>query len=77
MLGTLSSMGKSKRAGRPEKPAKDVLYLEIEADLKRRLVRLAELRSRKITAEGILALRRYVQEEEEKEGLAPLEGKGE
>jgi predicted transcriptional regulator len=52
-----------------------VLYVEMEASLKRRLVRLAQLphRSRKITAEAILAIRRYVEEEERKEALPPLE----
>lgn len=60
-----------------EKPAaeKQVLYLEIEADLKRRLVRLAELphRNRKLTAEATIALRRYVEDEEAKEELPPID----
>ena len=67
--------GKKGQDAKPEKPAKEVLYVEMEASLKRRLVRLAELphRNRKITAEAIIAIRRYVEEEEKKEGLAPTE----
>jgi predicted transcriptional regulator len=59
----------------PPEPEKAVLYVELDAALKRRLVRLANLphRARKITAEAIIALRRYVEEEEAKEGLGPLE----
>jgi hypothetical protein len=78
MAATLADMGKKKGSGQPEKPAKSVLYLEIDAVLKDRLVRLADLHSRKITAEGVLAIRRYVEEEERKEGLPPLgpTGKG-
>jgi predicted transcriptional regulator len=49
---------------------KEVLYVEVPADLKKRLVRLAETRARKISAEATLALERYVREEEQKEGLA-------
>jgi hypothetical protein len=58
----------------PERPRKEVLYVEMDAQLKRRLVRLAELphRNRKITAEAIIAIRRYVEEEEAKEGLPPI-----
>ena len=59
----------------PPKPVKkEVLYVEMDAQLKRRLVRLAELphRNRKITAEAIMAIRRYVEEEEAKEGLPPI-----
>src|SRR5690348_5341117 len=57
--------GKKKDAGQ-EKPAKEVLYVEMEGQLKQRLRRLAELphRNRKITAEAIMAIRRYVEEEE-------------
>jgi predicted transcriptional regulator len=54
----------------PPPAPRAVLYLEIDSDLKERLVRLADLRSRKITAEAVLALRRYVEEEERKEGLS-------
>jgi hypothetical protein len=59
----------------PSRPAKEVLYVEMEASLKRRLVRLAGLphRNRKITAEAIMAIRRYVEEEEARENLPPLE----
>jgi len=51
-----------------------VLYVEMPPQLKRRLVRLAELphRNRKITAEAIMAITRYVEEEERKEGLPPI-----
>jgi predicted transcriptional regulator len=68
-------MAKKKPAGRGQPPKKEVLYVEMDAQLKRRLVRLAELphRNRKITAEAIMAIRRYVEEEEAKEGLEPLE----
>jgi hypothetical protein len=57
-------------------PAREVLYVQMDPRLKRRLVRLAELphRARKITAEAIIAITRYVEEEEEKEGLPPLKG---
>jgi predicted transcriptional regulator len=63
-----------KKPTRGGPPQKAVLYVEIDPDLKERLVRLADLRSRKITAEAVLALRRYVAEEEEKEGLGPIGG---
>ncbi len=64
-----------KKPTRAQPPRKEVLYVEMDADLKRRLVRLAELphRNRKISAEAIMALRRYLEEEEAKEGLGPLE----
>ena len=45
------------------------LYVEMPPSLKERLVRLATLRHRKITAEAILAVERYVAEEEVKEGI--------
>jgi hypothetical protein len=66
--------GRGPRGREPEKPAKGVLYVEMDASLKRRLVRLAGLphRNRKITAEAIMAIRRYVEEEEAKEGLPPI-----
>jgi hypothetical protein len=57
----------------PAPPAKAVLYLEMDDRLKRRLARLATLRRRKLTAEGILAVERYVEQEEAKENLGPLE----
>ena len=62
----------------PPRPAKEVLYVEMDSRLKRRLVRLAELphRNRKITAEAIIAITRYVEDEERKEGLPPLESAG-
>lgn len=75
MAGTIAPMSKkTSKKERDEKPEKAVLYIELEALLKQRLVRLAELphRNRKITAEAIMAIRRYVEEEEEKEGLPPL-----
>jgi hypothetical protein len=60
------------RAGSPPVPGNcaNVLYVEIAASLKRRLVRLAEARARKISAEATLALERYVRDEEHKEGIA-------
>jgi hypothetical protein len=69
------TMSKKRPAKKGEEPkAKEVLYVEMEATLKQRLRRLAELphRNRKITAEAIMAIRRYVEEEEKKEGLEPL-----
>jgi predicted transcriptional regulator len=53
---------------------KDVLSVDLDPLLKQRLVRLARLpsRNRKLTAETIMALERYVAEEEAKEGLPPL-----
>jgi predicted transcriptional regulator len=48
---------------------KEVLYVEIPADLKQVLAEIAELRSRKLTAEVILALREYAQREAKKEGV--------
>jgi predicted transcriptional regulator len=69
-------MSKKKPTGRAQPPKKEVLYVEMDAQLKRRLVRLAELphRNRKISAEAIIAIRRYLEEEEAKESLEPLEG---
>jgi cytochrome c553 len=45
------------------------LFAMLPEELKARLDRLAEHRSRKLTAEVVLALRRYLDEEERKEGL--------
>lgn len=50
---------------------KATLYVEIPQDLKERLDALALRRMRKITAEAILALRRYLDEEDAKDGLLP------
>jgi hypothetical protein len=75
MSGTLAHMSKKSIPPQtpppPEKPAKAVLYVEMDAELKSRLARLAGLphRNRKISAEATMAIRRYVEEEEEKEGL--------
>lgn len=52
-----------------KKPAKATLYVDIDAELKARIDRLAEVRHRKLTAEVSLALERYLREEEPKEGL--------
>jgi predicted transcriptional regulator len=73
-----TSKGQEDKPVKPAKAAKEVLYVEMDAALKRRLVRLAELphRNRKITAEAIMAIRRYVEEEEKKENLPPI-GEGE
>jgi hypothetical protein len=68
------TMAKKKPSRSPSPPPKAVLYVEIEPSLKDRLVRLADRRLRKITAEAVLALRRYVEEEEGKEGLGPIGG---
>jgi predicted transcriptional regulator len=53
------------------KKKKENLYVDIDADLKRRITRLADVRLRKINAEVALALQRYLEEEEPKEGLSP------
>jgi hypothetical protein len=66
-------MAKKKPTGKGQPPPKEVLYVEMDATLKRRLARLAFHRSRKITAEAIIAIRRYVDEEDQKENLPPLE----
>lgn len=48
---------------------KATLYVDIAADLKARMERLATRRRRKINAEVELALERYLAEEEAKEGI--------
>ena len=71
-------MPRKPKKGAPPPPEaklhKEVWYVEMDGLLKRRRVRLAKLphRNRKITAEAIMAIRRYVEEEEAKEGLPPL-----
>lgn len=50
---------------------KETLYVDIDASLKDRLERLAKKRKRKLNAETELALERYLDEEEPKEGLSP------
>jgi hypothetical protein len=74
---TIGGMSKKRKKEEPapEPARKKVVYVEVDPLLKERLDRLAALRSRKITAEAILALRRYLDEEEAKEGLPPLGGK--
>jgi predicted transcriptional regulator len=47
-----------------------VLYVEMEPALKERLAALARRRYRKISAEAILAITRYLDEEEAKEAQA-------
>jgi hypothetical protein len=71
---TMSKKKKPKTDAPP--PKKEVLYVEMDAELKQRLVRLSELphRRRKITAEATIAILRYVEEEEAREGLPPLSG---
>ena len=44
-----------------------VLYVEMEPALKERLTALAKRRYRKISAEAILAIEKYLDEEEAKE----------
>lgn len=56
-----------------KKPPKAALYVEIPADLKKRLDSLAHRRKRKLTAEVEMALERYVDEEEAREGVDPDE----
>jgi len=52
-----------------KKPAKAALYVEIPADLKQRLDKLAERRMRKLNAEVTIALQKYVEAEEKADGL--------
>lgn len=47
-----------------------VLYIEMPDDLKARLARLAKLHVRKLSGEAIVAITRYVEEEEEAAGLS-------
>lgn len=47
------------------------LCIWLPADLKQALAQLARLRFRTITAEATLAIRRYVEQEEKKEGIKP------
>jgi predicted transcriptional regulator len=54
----------------PEGGRRVVLYVEMEPDLKERLTALAKRRFRKISAEAILAIDRYLEEEEAKEAEA-------
>jgi hypothetical protein len=70
-MDTIQVMSK-KKTPPPPPPERAVLYVEMDAELKRRLTRLANLphRNRKISAEAIIAIRRYVEEEEAKEGLS-------
>ncbi len=77
MLGTMAKKRKPAEPP-PEPPRKEVLYIEMDPTLKKRLVRLAELphRRRKISAEGIIAIQKYVEEEEAKEGLGPIQEEG-
>jgi len=51
----------------PEGGKRVVLYVEMEQALKSRLTALAKRRYRKISAEAILAIQRYLDEEEAKE----------
>ncbi|MFL5242376.1 MAG: hypothetical protein ACJ8FY_09735 [Gemmataceae bacterium] len=67
----------------PEKPDGEkrvVIYIETDAALKDRLSNLAKKRRRKISAEAILAIEKYLDEEEPKEGITetakPKEKKG-
>lgn len=56
------------------KKPKATLYVELDLDLKRRLDRLARHRGRKLVAEALLMVRRYLDEEEPKEkDLPPLD----
>lgn len=59
MIGTMA---------KKKETAKETLYVEMPAELKQRLAALAERRSRKISAEAIIAIREYVEREEGKEG---------
>lgn len=54
-----------------KKRKKETLYADIDAGIKQRMDRLAEARKRKLNAEVEIALERYLDEEEPKEGLSP------
>ena len=58
-----------------QKDKRMVLYVEMEPELKQRLTELAKRRYRKISAEAILAIERYLDEEEAKE-QQPTKRKG-
>jgi hypothetical protein len=51
----------------PQRRNRVVLYVEMEPGLKERLTALAKRRYRKISAEAILAIERYLDEEDDKE----------
>ncbi len=51
------------------KKKKATLYVDIDANIKKRMDALAEARRRKLNAEVEIALERYLREEEPKEGL--------
>lgn len=48
--------------GKPVK--KEVLFVELPADLKRRFMAIAKANGRKLVAEATIAIKRYVEEEE-------------
>lgn len=50
-----------------KKAAKEVLYLEVPAELKERIKNLADKHKRKITAEAVIALEEYADREEAKD----------
>jgi Arc/MetJ family transcription regulator len=54
---------------RMAKKKKETLYVDIDADVKQRMVRLSDARLRKLNAEVEIALRRYLKEEEPKQPL--------
>jgi hypothetical protein len=58
---------------RMAKKKKETLYVDIDADVKQRMVRLSDARLRKLNAEVEIALRRYLTEEEPKESLSEEE----
>jgi len=60
----MPAMAKKKKTG---------LYADIDDELKRRLVRMADYHDRKIAAELSVALRRYLEAEEKKANLPPVD----
>jgi predicted transcriptional regulator len=58
----------------PEGVKRVVLYVEMEPALKERLTALAKRRYRKISAEAILAIERYLDEEEAKDAKPKRSG---
>ena len=61
---------KGQDAEKEAKKKKETLYVDIDAAVKRRISRLADRRYRKLNAEVEIALTRYLDQEEPKEGLS-------
>jgi hypothetical protein len=73
MASTIDRMSKKKP---PPPPKREVIFLEVAPLLKARLRRLADLHSRTLLAEARLALLAYIEQQEKREKLPPLEEEG-